>query len=79
MKNSVDSYLFDWEDCVECSFELTAYQDCTLREPIGNFKRGDKIDYICINFEEGTMEFYKTEPDTQDLIGSFNIRLNVIS
>lgn len=56
------------------------YYDCTLKEDVGNYHKGDIINCISINYITGKAVFYKSvnsniEDDYYDPVKSFDIKL----
>lgn len=73
----VEKKLFKWDDWDLVSTACMAFYSCTLIKDIGKYKKGDHIDYIEMDYENGKMSFWNNVEDNKPAECVFNLELIV--
>lgn len=55
---------FEWEEWDQLDPFLVQFLDCTLIADVGPYKAGQKFSIIIMNYEDGTIQFRKTDSET---------------
>jgi len=64
--------MFTYENYDEVGFMRIQFCNCVLKIPMANYKKGDKFDFICIDYPDSSITFY-----TDRNFYKYNFDLNV--
>lgn len=67
---------FKWEEWDEAGDFIIQFYDCEVVKEFGDYKVGNKIDTISIDFQNGSLAIYDEEVN---LIKKYSIEMNVLS
>lgn len=57
----MEQQFFEWESWNDLDTSMYQFINCTLRQDIGNWKVGESIPFIVINYAEGVMQFLNSD------------------
>lgn len=55
---------FEWREWDQLDAFIVLFMDCTLIADVGPYKAGQMFDSITMNYEDGTIQFRKTDSET---------------
>lgn len=74
----MEKQLFNWVKWDQQDTGAFMFYDVTLKAKVGEFEAGTKFDTAYVDYQRGTLEFYRDLPDNKvESVGKFKLGLTV--